>query len=418
MIRVTKSDKVLKGKLQLPSSKSISNRLLIIQAMSGLESGIANLSQSDDTVLLQKLLGIISSNLNKPGLTELNTANAGTAMRFLTAFLAVTPGKWVLTGDARMKQRPIGILVDALKPLGASIEFLGTLGFPPLLIQGRKLKGNEIIIDPGISSQFVSALLMIAPYIQGGLTLHLSGSPVSYPYVNMTIQLMTSSGVKVLQEKRYLKVPESTYQPHSYCVETDWSAAAFWYEAAALSEEVDLFLAGLKKESLQGDSVLADLYECFGIHTEYMESGIHLTKSMVRRKNCSFNFADYPDIAPAVITTCATLGMVGKFEGLKSLRIKETDRIMALRNEYAKLGITLESSREGAALSRIEFAPPGSEIPPGIRFKTYDDHRMAMTFAPLALMSGEVLIESPEVVGKSYPGFWTDMETLGFEINE
>ena len=315
-----------------------------------------------------------------------------------------------------MKQRPIGILVDALKPLGASIEFLGSLGFPPLLINGRILKGGEIVVDPGISSQFVSALMMIAPKIPGGMVLHLSGQPVSYPYVNMTIRLLEDFGVKVVHERSYLKIPACNYQPHEYCVEADWSAAAFWYEAAALAEDVDLFLAGLKKDSLQGDSVLVDLYKCFGVHTEFLESGIRLVKSPERRENCSFNFSDFPDIAPSVITTCAVLGMHGKFEGLKSLKIKETDRILALKNEYAKMGITIETNLEGDFFSKIELIRTNINLPPGIRFKTYDDHRMAMTFAPLAIRSGEVFIESPEVVAKSYPGFWTDLKTLGFEI--
>jgi 3-phosphoshikimate 1-carboxyvinyltransferase len=416
LIRLRKSNKELKGTLQLPASKSISNRLLIIRALSESDFEINNLSESSDTVLLGKLLTDIKTVRHDQGLTELNTGNAGTAMRFLTAYLAMSAGNWVLTGNARMKHRPIGILVDALKPLGASIEFLGALGYPPLLIKGRTLKGGEIVVDPGISSQFVSALLMVAPKIPGGMILHLSGPPVSYPYVNMTIRLMADFGVNVKRERSYLKIPECGYHNHSYTVEADWSAAAFWYEAAALSGEVDLYLTGLKKESLQGDAVLADLYQCFGVYTEFLETGIHLVKAKARQEFCSFNFADFPDIAPAVITTCAVLGMSGKFSGLKNLKIKETDRVLALQTEYAKMGISIETNLEANLSSGLEFVPANIEVPSGIRFKTYDDHRMAMTFAPLAIMSGEVLIESPEVVEKSYPGFWTDLATLGFEI--
>ncbi len=416
VLRVNKPDQALKGTVRLPASKSISNRLLIIRALSGNDFKIDNLSQSEDTILLENILAEIKASENKKGITELNTANAGTAMRFLTAYLSMKPGRWVLTGSSRMKQRPIGILVDALKPLGASIEYLGSLGFPPLLINGRILKGGEIVLDPGISSQFVSAMLMIAPKIPGGMVLHLFGHPVSYPYVNMTMQLMAACGVNVTKAKSYIKVPESVYRQQDFSVEADWSAAAFWYEAAALSDEVDLFLTGLKKDSLQGDSVIADLFTCFGIHTEYMETGIRLTRSSERRKNCTFNFADYPDIAPSVITTCAVLGMAGKFEGLKNLKIKETDRIVALQNELAKLGINIETSNAGDFSFKLEFAPDQIKLPPGVRFGTYEDHRMAMTFAPLAIRSGEVLIEEPEVVSKSYPGFWTDLQSLGFEL--
>jgi len=415
VIRVRKSDKVLKGTIQLPASKSISNRLLIMRALSALDFRIHNLSRSEDTILLEKLLDLVKASPDKKELIELNTGNAGTAMRFLTAFLAMTPGKWVLTGNSRMKERPIGILVDALKSLGASVEFLGSLGYPPLLIEGRMLKGKEIILDPGISSQFVSALLMVAPKIPGGIILRLSGQPVSYPYVKMTVQLMEALGVKVTMARSYLNVPESSYQSQDYWVESDWSAAAFWYEAAALSEEVDLYLSGLKKDSLQGDSVLADLFTCFGIHTEYLESGIRLTRSLPGRENCSFNFADYPDLAPAVITTCAVLGMAGRFDGLKNLKIKETDRIQALQNEYQKLGITIETTRAGDFSFKLEFVPEIIVLPSGVRFMTYDDHRMAMTFAPLAIRTKEVLIESPEVVGKSYPGSGAIYERLGLK---
>lgn len=417
VIKVRKPDKTVRGIVHPPPSKSISNRLLIMKALSGNDLRIENLSGSSDTLLLSRLLDTIKSKQGKPGLTELDTGNAGTAMRFLTGLLAMTPGKWVLTGNQRMKKRPIGVLADALKPLGASIEYLHDLGYPPLLIEGRKLKGGEIVVDPGISSQFVSALMMIAPRIPGGLVLRLSGQPVSYPYVSMTKRLMESCGVSiVIKAHSQVHIPECEYQPAAFFVESDWSSAAFWYEVAALADDVDLFLEGLGKESLQGDAVLADIYKNFGIDTEFEASGIRLRKNPSRKGSYSFNFSDFPDIAPSVITTCAVLGMQGRFDGLKSLRIKETDRILAIKNELARIGITIYENTGTDEAPQIEFAPSSPVIRPGIQFKTYDDHRMAMTFAPLALTFGEVLIETPDVVGKSYPEFWNDLKSLGFEI--
>ncbi|HZX62549.1 MAG TPA: 3-phosphoshikimate 1-carboxyvinyltransferase [Bacteroidales bacterium] len=415
---IKKTDRNLVGSIRLPSSKSISNRLLIIRALASNGFDIEHLSDSDDTLLLQDLLQKIKEHQGRSSMTELDTSNAGTVMRFLTAYLSMVPGKWILTGADRMKQRPIGILVDGLKSMGAQIDYLSKLGYPPVMIHGTSLKGKEIIVDPGISSQFVSALIIIGPKIPGGLTLHLSGPAVSFPYVKMTIGLLKDFGIHVVQERSRIFITEGDYLPCNFKVESDWSAAAFWYEAAALADHVDLELIGLSRESLQGDSVISVIFRAFNVVTEFTGKGIQLTKSSqpIQENQFKFNFSDHPDIAPAVITSCAMLGLHGLFTGLKSLQIKETDRLLALKTEYEKIGITAETYSTGNLIPAMEITAGRVACPPGLQINTYGDHRMAMTFAPLAILSGNIIIENPEVVTKSYPGFWNDLVSVGFEI--
>lgn len=408
----------LKGTVALPASKSISNRVLLIRALQDKDFPVTNLSEADDTVLLRELLDKISAH-KRNRICELDTANAGTVMRFLTAYLAVLPGHWVLTGSDRMRQRPIGVLVEALQSLGADIEYLAKPGFPPLLVKGRPLEGGDITVDAGISSQFISALLLLGPSLNGGLTVRYRNRPVSMPYIEMTMKLMERFGVKATFGKHCVVVEEGSYQPVSYEVEPDWSSAAFWYETAALADDASLTLPGLLKESLQGDSVLPGIYTNFGVNTEYTSEGVILTGGGKRSEGFYFDFTDHPDLAPAVITTCAALGIRGRFEGLSSLRIKETDRIAALQAEYEKLGIEVESAEITDMLQSIELAPRKKKKnlhSPGLLFETYGDHRMAMTFAPLALKLGPVKIVNPDVVTKSYPGFWDEMRRVGFEV--
>lgn len=415
---IKKTDRNLVGSIRLPSSKSISNRLLVIRALASKDFDIAHLSDSDDTLLLQDLLQKIREHQGRSSMTELDTSNAGTVMRFLTAYLSMVPGKWILTGADRMKQRPIGILVDGLKSMGAQIDYLSKLGYPPVMIHGTSLKGKEIIVDPGISSQFISALIIIGPKIPGGLTLHLSGPAVSFPYVKMTIGLLKDFGIHVVQERSRIFITEGDYLPCNFKVESDWSAAAFWYEAAALADNVDLELEGLSRESLQGDSVISDIFRAFNVVTEFTGKGIHLTKSSepIQENQFKFNFSDHPDIAPAVITSCAILGLNGIFTGLKSLQIKETDRLLALKTEYEKIGIKAETYSTGNLIPAMEITASRIACQPGLQIKTYGDHRMAMTFSPLAILNGNIRIEDPEVVTKSYPGFWNDLVSVGFEI--
>jgi len=416
MVTVSKKEKSLKGELLLPASKSISNRLLMIGALSGGDFPIMGLSEAEDTLLLQKLLTEILKQTGGNAVTTLDTANAGTVMRFLTAYLAFQPGKWVLTGCDRMKRRPIGILVDALKTMGADIDYLSWLGYPPLLIKGRPLPGNEISIDSGVSSQFISALLMIAPCLPNGLILRLKGQSVSWPYIGMTIRLMKNFGIQVKKNGQRIHVQPGRYMTEAVQVEADWSAAAFWYEAVALAEAADLKLKGLWKDSLQGDSVLVSIYQNFGVSTTFTGDGIRLIRTKKKVDEFYFDFTSYPDIAPAVITTCAALGIRGRFEGLKNLKIKETDRLFALRNEFEKMGFAIQCSAFDGAMPALELTPFNPKPRADLPIETYGDHRMAMTFAPLALKTGSIRILNPDVVVKSYPQFWEHLKLLGFEV--
>jgi 3-phosphoshikimate 1-carboxyvinyltransferase len=416
-ITVKKADRIVKGTIPLPFSKSLSNRLLIIRAQTSGIFMINNLAEADDTILLTDLLQQIRERKPQKQILELDTGNAGTAMRFLTAYLASMPGKWILTGSERMKMRPIGALVDALRLLGAEIDYLAKLGYPPLLIQGKSLRGGEITVDAGISSQFVSALIMIGPSIPGGVTIHLSGEAVSRPYILMTIRLLEHFGVHVRREKNKIIIPESPFHPEDYAVEADWSSAAFWYETAALSDEADLILTGLQANSLQGDSILAEIYQNLGVATEYLEDGVRIRNTKKKRTGFYFNFSDYPDIAPPVITTCAAIGIRGRFEGLKSLKIKESDRLFALTNVLKKIGIIAETNETSDQDLSLEFPPSKMKPALVLRMDPYGDHRMAMTYAPLALKTGTITIENPDVVKKSYPSFWEHLSSIGFEIS-
>ena len=416
-ITVSKKDKILIGRLKLPSSKSLSNRLLLIQALSKDQFRINNLSEADDTLLLQNLLQEIRMKSSSHSFVELDTANAGTVMRFLTAYLTLVPGKWILTGSDRMKQRPIGVLVEAMRSIGAEIEFLGKLGYPPLMIKGKPLKGGEISVDAGISSQFISALLLIAPGLPGGLSIWLQGQAVSFPYINMTLRLLNYFGIETIKERNKIIIPESNIRGKDYIVEADWSSASFWYEAAAMADEVDLVLEGLRKDSLQGDAILVEIFQNFGVMSEFLKNGVRLTKVKKKLDGFYFDFSDYPDIAMAVITTCAALGLRGRFEGLKSLRLKETNRLRALKTEFKKLGLNLMPDSPSDSIPVIEFSNPMLKSGSDLRIETYGDHRMAMTFAPLSLKLGNIKIENPDVVSKSYPQFWKNLSSLDFELN-
>lgn len=416
-VTVSIDKKDLEGTIRLPASKSISNRALIIRALCGTDFPITNLSGADDTLLLENLL--IRTLKGTPGKAcELDVGNAGTVARFLTAYLSIRPGRWVLTGSERMHQRPIGVLAEALKSLGADIEYLSKWGFLPLLIKGKPLAGGELTLDAGISSQFISALMLIGPCLKGGLTIRFRNRPVSYPYVRMTSGLMDRFGIRCGSGKTFVKVPEGQYQPAGFEVEPDWSAAAFWFEMTALAGNATLELTGLQPRSLQGDAVLPGIFENMGVTSSFTKQSLRISHSGKKAAGFFFDFTDHPDLAPAVITTCAALGIRGRFEGLNSLRIKETDRIAALRSEFEKLGIAVESAEITDMLQSIEIAPLKlkKSLAPNPLFETYGDHRMAMTFAPLALRMGPVRIVNPDVVSKSYPGFWEDMRSVGFEV--
>ena len=387
------------ARIQLPASKSISNRALILDALSYSPYDIENLSDCDDTNVTIKAL---DSNE-----TTFDIGAAGTAMRFLTAFLSKTVGEWVITGSERMKQRPIKILVDALNKLGARIEYVEKEGFPPLRIYGSALMGGEIHLDGSVSSQYISALMMIAPTMQNGLTIILDGEVISKPYINMTLRMMQEYGVDVLFDGNKIVIERDEYQPVPYTVEADWSAASYWYEILSIVGKGGVFLKGLRNESFQGDSKVAELFLQLGVHTTYMSDGVLLTATKVTSTTFEYDFTDQPDLAQTFAVTCCLKAVPFVFKGLQSLKIKETDRIAALINELAKLGFVVFEPAESQLAWDGKRIEPASEV----SISTYDDHRMAMAFAPAALLQ-KITIENPKVVSKSYPKFWEDLELL------
>ncbi|MBN2167308.1 MAG: 3-phosphoshikimate 1-carboxyvinyltransferase [Marinilabiliaceae bacterium] len=405
--RVRTSGKVDSFKVPLPTSKSISNRVLILNALAYSPYKIDNLSDSDDTDVL---LNVFNSNSN-----VFDIGAAGTSMRFLTAYLSRIVGEWVVTGSERMKQRPIAILVDALRKLGAEIEYTEKEGFPPLKITGVSLKGGELELAGDISSQYISAILMIAPCIEGGLTLKLTGEIISKPYIYLTLKLMEEFGVSTTWHDNAIKVPESIYKPRPYCVEGDWSAASYWYEMVALATEGSVIIESLYEKSPQGDSKVADLFSNIGVSTKFKDGYTILEKSSAIVSQFDYDFSDQPDLAQTFAVTCCALNIPFIFSGLQTLRIKESDRIYALIDELSKFGFVLATNGKDTLVwngtkNQIEKENP-------INVNTYKDHRMAMAFAPLALKGFNVIIEDPMVVTKSYPKFWDHIKKCGFIID-
>lgn len=392
--------------IPLPASKSISNRALILNALSLSASEIANLSDCDDTNVMVEAF-TSGSNL-------IDVKAAGTSMRFLTAFLAITPGEWIITGTERMKERPIHLLVDALVSLGARIQYIGNVGYPPLKIKGTALDGGEIYLSGDVSSQFISALLMIAPSMSKGLIIHLEGNIISVPYIKLTLGMMAQFGVKTHWDGRTIKIYPEEYRATHYTVESDWSAASYWYEIAALADDARIELKGLFKNSMQGDSKVAELFLDLGVATEYTKDGVILTKTGKVTKKMFHNFVNEPDLAQTFAVTCCMMGIPFMFTGLQTLKIKETDRIEALKNEMKKLGYLLYDSENSILEWNGERCEP--EADPVI--KTYEDHRMAMAFAPAAIKLDHINIAHPKVVTKSYPRFWDDLKSVGFSIEE
>lgn len=386
-------------RISLPASKSISNRALILNALAYSPYEIENLSDCDDTRVTVKALD--SSD------TTFDIGAAGTAMRFLTAFLSKTVGEWVITGSERMKQRPIKLLVDAFNSLGARIEYVEKEGFPPLRIFGSALTGGEIHLNGGVSSQYISALMMVAPYMQNGLKIILDGNIISKPYIEMTLKMMAEFGATVKFKENEITIKPQTYKPIRYKVESDWSAASYWYEILSLAGKGEIFLKGLYANSFQGDSKVAVLFEQLGVKTEYQPEGVLITATKNNVSAFEYDFVNQPDLAQTFAVTCCLKGIPFNFNGLQSLKIKETDRIVALTNELHKLGFVLSEPVEGQLAWRGERCEQ-AEI---ISIATYEDHRMAMAFAPAALVT-PLAIEYPEVVSKSYPNFWKDFELL------
>src|SRR5690606_35454226 len=405
-LRLSHLSKPKKAHITISGSKSETNRLLLLQALFP-EISIENISDSDDLVLMQKAL--------ENSETIINIHHSGTAMRFLTAYFSIQENREViLTGSSRMKERPIGILVEALKSLGATIEYLENPGFPPLKIIGKELTNNKISISAQVSSQYISALMLIAPKLPNGLEITLKDNITSRPYIEMTLALLNQLGIKTSFVGNIIKISsKSNVQPIKFIVESDWSSASYYYSIVALSEVgTEITLSSFKENSLQADKVLVDIYKDLGVDTTFENTSIILKKYRPHTsKNIVLDLTNSPDIAQTITVTCFGLGISCELNGLHTLKIKETDRLTALKNEIEKLGGKLKITGDSLTLENNSMILDSATI------ATYQDHRMAMAFAPLALKTN-LIIEEAEVVSKSYPNFWEDLKKLGFRISE
>jgi len=401
------------GNIQLAGSKSESNRALIIRALGGGAVEVKNLSNAGDTTTLLRILEDLRISETEQQVVDVGPA--GTAMRFLTAYLSMIPGDFLLTGSARMQQRPIGPLVTALQELGADISYTGQVGFPPLRISGGFLcKAQKISMDGSISSQYLSAILMIAPLLSDGLTINILNGLTSEPYLEMTLQMMMDAGARLRRQGDQIIIEPSGYRQSILSVETDWSSASYWLSLAALAEDAGIGLSGLKEQSRQGDRAIVGIMKGLGVATQFTGEGISLSKkSVILPPELSIDFRACPDLAQTVLVCAAALGVSVRFTGVETLKVKETDRVMALKVELAKINVELQGGGPDYVLdaSKVSF-------PEELTIKTYDDHRMAMAFAPLALRCRKVIMEDPDVVGKSYPGFWDDMKKVGMLVQQ
>ena len=412
--------KKMQAEVILPASKSISNRALIIHALASggrfekesFGTVLKNISDCDDTFVMVRALTEMPDTID--------IMAAGTAMRFLTAYLSVAPGTHIITGTERMRHRPIGILVNALRQLGAKIEYAGEEGFPPLHITGGRHKGGRLELPGNVSSQYISALLMIGPVMEEGLMLTLTGNVVSRPYIEMTLSIMRDFGAKAVWTSDHeLKVMPGGYQTIPYLIENDWSASSYWYQMMALTEDKApcMVLPALFAKSLQGDSAISQIFRPLGIETTFEKDAegverVRLSRSGTPCSSMDYDFVNQPDLAQTLVVTCAMLGIPFRFTGLQSLKIKETDRIRALRTELRKLGYDIQVQDDCILYWNGERC----EAQENPAIDTYEDHRMAMAFAPCAMKLGCLRINNPEVVSKSYPAFWEDLKKVGFKI--
>lgn len=405
-ITLHKSNIVRQSSIKITGSKSESNRLLLLKALYP-ELSLENVSNSDDSNLMTNALGSLSD--------IVDIHHAGTAMRFLTAFFSVQEGRKVtLTGSKRMKERPIKILVEALKDLGADISYLENEGLPPIKIKGKKLTKNKVSLKANVSSQYISALLLIASKLENGLELILEGEITSIPYIKMTLSLLDEIGVESSFSNNTITVKPNTKQlePKTLTVESDWSSASYYFSIAAISDiGTEITLSSYKENSLQGDSSLVEIYKEFGVETTYSNNTICLKKTSENKALKSFNLVNAPDIAQTIAVTCFAMGIPCDLTGLHTLKIKETDRLVALKTEIEKLGGQVDITNNSLYLHASE------SIKEMVSIGTYHDHRMAMAFAPLALKTS-LIIEEAAVVSKSYPTFWNDLKSIGFKISE
>lgn len=413
MQKVSKPSRSLNGTIHLPASKSISNRLLILRHLHPDHITVANLSAAEDTVLLESLLHKIRNYQanEKVRILNLDVRNSGTVMRFLTALLTITPGSFVLQGDPRMAFRPIQVLVSALQELGADIQFLENVGYLPVYIKGRNLISRDIPIDASESSQHISAILLVSTAITDGLRILLEGQVVSRPYIDMTCLILEKCGFPTIWQEEMIRVFPGKKQKVSFVVEPDWSSSAFWYGMMALAEEGEILFPGLRKTGVQGDEVVAELYSHLGVKTEEVDEGIKISKQEFFATGFEWDFKDCPDLALPVIVTCALLGVEGVFRGMEGLRIKESDRIQSIQEELGKLNGALVQGTNG-----FWHLKPVRSKKKKLKVHSHMDHRIVMAMMMAAMIGLEVEIADPEVVSKSYPGFWRDMTSTGFEM--
>ena len=399
----------IEGEIDLPASKSISNRVLLLNALCATPGRLSNLAQCDDT-------DAVLSALAQPDASEVNIGAAGTAMRFLTAYFATREGREVvIDGTERMRQRPIGVLVDALRQLGADIEYVEAEGYPPLKITGTRLHGGALTVSGSVSSQYITAILLIAPVI-GGIALTIEGEIMSRPYIDMTLALMARYGVKAEWRENVIHVPAGEYTALDFTVEADWSAASYWWAMQAIVPQSRISLKGLKPQSLQGDSRIAELMSQMGVTGNWCGRYLDL-RSNGGVGCCCSTFADLsgtPDIAQTLVVMLCLMGRPFRITGLRTLRIKETDRLEALRTELRKLGYVVKVEGDDAISWHLETT--AAEASPHIC--TYHDHRMAMAFAPAAIRFPGLIIDDAQVVSKSYPLFWEHLRQAGFKIEE
>ena len=391
----------LHGRIQITGSKSESNRMLLLQALYP-QITLDNLSNSDDTVAMKSGL---ESDKNM-----VDIGHAGTSMRFLSAYYSTLENQEkILTGSSRMQERPIGVLVDALRQLGADISYLKNEGYPPLLIKGKRLTASEVLLSANISSQYITALMLIAPSLPDGLRLYLEGKITSIPYIEMTLSLLHKIGVDAIFSGQHIQVfPKKDITQITHAVESDWSSASYYFSMVALAKEADVSLSTYKKDSLQGDRVLMDVYQQFGVKSSIENNTLALKKQTMGSTHVQLDLSDAPDIAQTIAVTCYGLGLSCSLTGLHTLKIKETDRLVAMQNELSKLGATIEITDKSLHLHKRT-----NPIRPNVLIETYHDHRMAMAFAPLGLLV-PIRIQDADVVTKSYPGFWKDLEQSGF----
>lgn len=402
MIKISSKSKTISGSINLEASKSISNRLLIIRELCDNKFNIENLSNAKDTRILTKILNDFKSQ------KDIDCKDAGTALRFALAFIATKDGNWVVSGSKRMHERPIKPLVDCLLELGTEIKYLNKNGFPPIEIKGGELKSEKLIIKGNISSQFISALLMIAPKLENGIHLEIVSKVLSKPYIKMTLELMSEFGINYSWKNNLIKIEKQSYIGKKMMVENDWSAASFWYSFVALSKTGQIEIPKLNKSSIQGDSILSEIFSNLGVKTSFKKNSIILSRNSKSVKELNLDLSNYPDLGLPLIVTCSGLGIKAHLKGLKNLQIKESKRLEVIQKELKKFNINTQIDNSSISIKENQKIEQPTSI-----IDCHNDHRISMSIAPLSMKINSISFENKNVVNKSYPDFWKDLEIAG-----